>query len=60
MTATLTHRKTVLAKASRRKASGDVTLKLRLPRDAKRGPATLTVRGGAKPLVRTIAVTSPG
>jgi Subtilase family len=59
-TATLTHRKTVLAKASHKHASGTVTLKLRLKRDAKRGPAKLTVRtGGAKPLVRSIVVTSP-
>jgi hypothetical protein len=59
-TATLTHRKTVLAKASRKGASGAVTLKLHLSRNAKRGPAKLTVRtGSAKPLVRSIVVTAP-
>jgi Subtilase family len=60
VTATLTHRKATLAKASRNHASGAVTLKLRLHRSAKRGPAKLTVRaGGATPLVRAITVTSP-
>ena len=58
--AKLTHRKTKLAKATRRQASGKITLKLHLPRKAKRGPAKLTVRiGRTKPLVKTITVTAP-
>lgn len=58
--ATLTHGKTTLAKAKRRRASGNVTLKLDLARNAKRGPAKLTVQiGRDQPLVRTITVTRP-
>jgi hypothetical protein len=58
VSATLTHGKTTLAKATKRHATGDVTLKLHLRRKAKRGPAKLAVRiGRAKPLVKTIAVT---
>jgi hypothetical protein len=58
--ATLTHGKTTLAKATQRRASGNVTLKLPLRRKAKRGPAKLAVRiGRDKPLVRTITVTRP-
>lgn len=58
--ATLTHRKTTLAKAKRRRASGEVTLRLHLGRKAKRGPAKLAVQiGSTAPIVRTIAVTAP-
>jgi hypothetical protein len=58
--ATLTHRKATLAKATQRHASGNVTMKLHLPDNAKRGPAKLAVRiGHDKPLVRTITVTAP-
>lgn len=59
--AALTHGKTTLAKATRRHASGNVTLNLHLLRKAKRGPAKLSVRiGRTKPLVRTITVTGAG
>jgi hypothetical protein len=58
--ATLTRGKAALAKATQRRASGNVTLKLHLPRKAKRGPAKLAVQiGRDKPLVRTITVTRP-
>jgi len=58
--ASLTHGKATLAKAKRRHASGNITLKLHLPRKAKRGPAKLTVQiGRIKPLVRAITVTGP-
>jgi hypothetical protein len=58
ITATLTHGRTRLAKATRRHARGTVRMKLRLSRHAKRGHAKLIVRiRGAKPLVRTVAVT---
>jgi hypothetical protein len=58
VTAKLTHGKTVLAQAKKRRASGKVTLKLHLGRQAKRGPAKLTLRiGSAKPLVKSVTVT---
>jgi hypothetical protein len=58
VTATLSHGKATLAKATRRHASGNVTLKLHLSRKAKRGAARLAVQiGDAKPLVQTITVT---
>jgi hypothetical protein len=61
VTATLTHGKSTLAKATRHHASGKFTLKLRLHSDAKRGPAKLAVRiGSAKPVVQAIKVTKRG
>jgi len=58
ISAKLTHGKSTLAKAFRRHVSGKVTLKLHLPRKAKRGPAKLAVRiGRTKPLVKAITVT---
>ena len=60
VTATLTHKKATLAKATKRNASGNVNLKLRLGRHAKRGPAKLTLKvGGGAPVVRSISVTKP-
>jgi hypothetical protein len=58
LAAALTHGKKTLAKATKRAVSGKVTLKLRLGRRAKLGPATLTLRlTGAKPLVEKVTVT---
>lgn len=60
VTATLVDHKKTLAKATKRQASGDLTVKLRVPRGAKRGAAKLTVGiAGAKPIVETITVTKP-
>ena len=60
VTATLAHGKAKLARATRRGASGDLTLKLHLPRGARRGAAKLTVQiAGARALVRPITVTKP-
>lgn len=60
VTATLTHRKSTLAKATKRHASGKLTLPLRLRSNAKRGPAKLTVKvGSAKPVVKPITVLAP-
>jgi hypothetical protein len=61
VSAMLTHRKSTLAKATRRHASGKVTLKLRTRPNAKKGHAELTLRvAGVKPLVQAIKVTKRG
>lgn len=61
VTAALTHGKKKLAKATKRHASGKLTLKLHLRPTAKPGPAKLTVRvAGSKPLVQAIKVTKRG
>ena len=58
--ATLTKGKNKIAKATKRKASGKFTLKLQVPRKAKRGPAKLSVKiGKTKPLVKTVTITAP-
>jgi hypothetical protein len=57
VTAKLTHGKKTLAKATKKAAAGNATLKLRVPRAAKTGKATLTVQvGSAKAQSRPISV----
>jgi hypothetical protein len=57
VTAKLTHRKTTLAQAKRKHASGMVKLKLHLSRNAKLGPAKLKLQLGSTKVVKTITVT---
>ncbi|MEN0015659.1 MAG: hypothetical protein AAGC46_19985, partial [Solirubrobacteraceae bacterium] len=53
----LSHGKTTLAKTTAKTVSGAKTVKLRVPRSAKTGKATLTVQiGTAKPVTKTITV----
>jgi hypothetical protein len=57
VTATLRHGRATLARATRRRAHGRVTMRLRVHRDARPGRAKLRLRiGHAKPRVRTIVV----
>jgi hypothetical protein len=57
--AALTHKKATLATAKKKKASGNFKLKLHLGRNAKRGPAKLSVQIGKTKIVKTITVTAP-